>query len=113
MALVFCECIVLSVVFSQWSEYINKVFSGPSYESGLYFLEGIFQTTTARLLLLMVFVSISVFLAIKKAKPYTDKIANSLRRNLTLIALFNLILILVTLAACFLLWALDPIVPYW
>ena len=113
MTWVFLECVILSLIFSQWSEYINKVFAGPSYESGLYFLEGIFQSTTARLIMLMVFVSISVFFSIKKIKPRTDRLPTAFKRHVALFAAFNGILILVTIVICFVLWALDPIVPYW
>lgn len=113
MSLVFAESVIISILFTSWSDYFNKVFIGASYDTGLMFLEGIFRSTTARFVLLMVFVSISIFLTIISAKKLTNKIQKAHVRNLTLLASFNVILIAVTVLISLILTALDSFVPYW
>ncbi len=113
MLIVFVEVTVLATLVSQGSEYINLIFSGPSYESGLYFLEGIFQSTTSRLILLMITVSLSVFITIQTTKKWREKFTRALKRNLVLLAVFHVILVLVIIVLSLVLSLLDPIIPFW
>ncbi len=113
MTMVFVESVIIGILFTSWSDYLNKVFVGSSYDSGLLFLEGIFRSTTARFILLMFFVSISIFLTIISIKRMTRNIQKTYVRNLTLLATFNVILIAVTVLISLILALLDPIVPLW
>lgn len=113
MSIVFVESVVLGILFSSLSDYFNAVFVGSSRDSGLLFLEGIFRSTTARFALLMVFVSISIFLTIISTKKMVNRIQKTHIRNLTLLAVFNVVLISVTIVISLMLTLLDPISPYW
>ena len=113
MSFVFLESVIISVLFTSWSDYFNKVFVGSSVDSGLLFLEGIFRSTTARFALLMVIVSISIFLTIISTKKLAKNIQKTYTRNLTLLATFNAILVAVTVLISLILTLLDPIIPYW
>jgi hypothetical protein len=113
MTVVFVESVIIGILFTSWSDYLNKVFVGSSYDSGLLFLEGIFRSTTARFILLMIFVSVSILLTILGMKRLTKNIQKTYVRNLTLLASFNLILIAVTFLISLILTILDPIVPLW
>ena len=113
MTVVFVESVIIGILFTSWSDYLNKVFVGSSYDSGLMFLEGIFRSTTARFILLMIFVSVSILLTILGMKRLTKNIQKTYVRNLTLLASFNLILIAVTFLISLILTILDPIVPLW
>lgn len=104
---------LVSLVFTQLSDYLNKVFLGKSYESGMLFLEGIFQSATSRFLLLMAYVSISLFLTMKTAKPVSDRMTSALKKNVALLLIFNLIFIAVTILISLLLILLDPVVDLW
>ncbi|HMV27673.1 MAG TPA: hypothetical protein PLG25_02265 [bacterium] len=110
---VFLEVIVLSALIIQWSDYLNKIISGASYESGLFFLEGIFQTTTARLILASMIVSLSVFLTIKSVKKWVDRINRPKLRTTMLVLGFNGVLIVVAIVTSLILAILDPIIPLW
>ncbi len=111
--MVFIEMIFVATLLSQWSDYINKIFSGPSYESGLYFLEGIFQSTTARLILFMLLVSISVFFTIQSTMKWVSSMNHASKRNLLLLGVFHLFLIVIIVVVSIILSLLDPIIPYW
>ncbi|MBL7993867.1 hypothetical protein JNM05_00705 [bacterium] len=113
MSIVFVESVILGILFSSLSDYFNAVFVGSSRDSGLLFLEGIFRSTTARFALLMVFVSISIFLTIISTKKMVNRIQKTHIRNLTLLAVFNVLLISVTIVISLILTLLDPISPYW
>ncbi|MBL7959311.1 hypothetical protein JNL27_03640 [bacterium] len=113
MSIVFVESVILGILFSSLSDYFNAVFVGSSRDSGLLFLEGIFRSTTARFALLMVFVSISIFLTIISTKKMVNRIQKTHIRNLTLLAVFNVVLISVTIVISLMLTLLDPISPYW
>lgn len=113
MYFVFLESVIISILFTSWSDYFNKVFVGSSYDSGLLFLEGIFRSTTARFALLMVIVSLSIFLTIISTKKLVKNIQKTYIRNLTLLATFNAILIAVTVLISLILTLFDPIIPYW
>lgn len=113
MSFVFLESVIISILFTSWSDYFNKVFVGSSVDSGLLFLEGIFRSTTARFALLMVIVSISIFLTIISTKKLAKNIQKTYTRNLTLLATFNAILVAVTVLISLILTLLDPIIPYW
>lgn len=113
MSFVFLESVIISILFTSWSDYFNKVFVGSSVDSGLLFLEGIFRSTTARFALLMVIVSISIFLTIISTKKLAKNIQKTHTRNLTLLATFNAILVAVTVLISLILTLLDPIIPYW
>ncbi|KAB2879660.1 hypothetical protein F9K33_08255 [bacterium] len=113
MSIVFVESVVLGILFSSLSDYFNAVFVGSSRDSGLLFLEGMFRSTTARFALLMVFVSISIFLTIISTKKMVNRIQKTYIRNLTLLAVFNVVLISVTIVISLILTLLDPISPYW
>jgi hypothetical protein len=113
MYFVFLESVIISILFTSWSDYFNKVFVGSSYDSGLLFLEGIFRSTTARFALLMVIVSLSIFLTIISTKKLVKNIQKTYTRNLTLLATFNAVLIAVTVLISLILALFDPIIPYW
>lgn len=103
----------IGILFIDFSENINKIFLGQSYESGMFFLEGVFRTTTARVILLMIFVSVSVFLTIRFSRRITGKTIKPLPINLKLLLAFHVFFIIVAVLVSILLASLDPIVPYW
>ena len=113
MSFVFLESVIISILFTSWSDYFNKIFVGSSVDSGLLFLEGIFRSTTARFALLMVIVSMSIFLTIISTKKLAKNIQKTYTRNLALLATFNAILVAVTVLISLVLTLLDPIIPYW
>ena len=113
VTIVFAESVIIGILFTSWSDYLNKVFVGSSQDSGLLFLEGIFRSTAARFVLLMVFVSISIFLTLISTKKLFNKVQKTHIRILTLIAAFNILLIGVTVIISLILTLLDPIVPLW
>lgn len=113
IVIVAAGTLLISLVFTQLSDYINKLFLGKSYESGMLFLEGIFQSSTSRFLLLMVYVSVSLFITMKMVKPVTGKLATAFKRNLAMLLVFNVIFVAVTILVSLVLILLDPIVDLW
>lgn len=90
-----------------------QIVIGPSYESGFYFLEGIFKSPEARITLLVLCVSLSVVFTLSTSPVIRKRVESYYWFNLLLLGIFNVCLVLVTIAIGLLLAILDPLILLW
>ena len=112
--MVFIEAVLfLSAFFFQISEWITKIINGKSYETGMYFLEGIFKSQESRLILMAIFISISMYITTRLSKKIFKVLKNNLIINLILFIIFNILFLIITITGVIILMKLDPIIPIW
>jgi hypothetical protein len=103
----------LGFAYMELSDLLARVLKGPSYETGLYFLEGIWGTSGGRSLLLAVCVASATALTLKLSRFAAKRSEANLGRNLILFGLFNGILVATTALVAGVLMILDPLVRLW
>jgi hypothetical protein len=103
----------LGLLFATFSTFIIGLIKGKSYESGVYFFEGIFGYPAARIGLLVLSVGAAAGLTLKLAPGVGKYIRGYLGQNFSLLAIFNLIFCGTIVVVATLLALLDPIVPLW
>jgi hypothetical protein len=103
----------VSLLFTQLSDYINRLFTGKSYESELFFLEGIFASAMARFALLLVYLVISIFLTILVSRLLVTRMKNALVRNLLVLLVFFGVFACVSFLLSLILVLLDPVTTLW
>ena len=109
----FVESVLfLGAGFTQLSEWY-KVFVGKAYESGLFFLEGIFGYPAARIFLLVLCIILAVVLTIKTMPRLSAKFQSYYIVNFALLAIFNILLVIIVVLVGLILALTDPIVPLW
>ncbi len=111
--IVFEALLFLSAFFFHISDSMTKLLKGQSYETGMYFLEGIFKPQEMRIFLMAIFISISVYLTVHLAGKVFAVVKNNLAANSILLLLFNILFVIITVAGGLALLVLDPIVPLW
>jgi hypothetical protein len=111
---VFIEAILfLSAFFFKISSWITRILNGKSYETGIYFLEGIFKSQESRLILMAIFISISIYLTTIFSKKIFEVLKNNLLINFVLLIIFNIVFLIITTIGAIILMKLDPIIPIW
>lgn len=90
-----------------------QVFVGKAYESGLFFLEGIFGYPAARIFLLVLCIILAVVLTIKTMPRLSAKFQSYYIVNFALLAIFNILLVIIVVLVGLILALTDPIVPLW
>ncbi len=103
----------VSLLFTQLSDYINRLFTGKSYESELFFLEGIFASAMARFALLLVYLVISIFLTILVSRLLVTRMKNAFVRNLLVLLVFFGVFACVSFLLSLILVLLDPVTTLW
>lgn len=103
----------LGLLFATFSTFIIGLVKGKSYESGVYFFEGIFGYPAARIGLLVLAVGAAAGLTLKLAPSVGTYIQGYLGQNFALLAIFNLIFCALIVIAAIVLAILDPIIPLW
>jgi len=102
----------ISAIYFGILVFMNKVINGKSYESNLPFLEGIFANPVARVMMLMLFVTLSIFLTMRVASQLEPRARNKYRFNLMMLLVFNVLFIAITLASSLLLYLIDFVNPW-
>jgi hypothetical protein len=102
----------ISAIYFGILVFMNKVINGKSYESNLPFLEGVFANPVARVMMLMLFVTLSIFLTMRVASQLEPRARNKYRFNLMMLLVFNVLFIAITLASSLLLYLIDFINPW-
>lgn len=92
--------------------WMDKIISGKSHENNVPFLEGIFGSPGARISLLLIYVTFSVYWVIKREVKIQKKYGRKWVFNLVMLAFFNLTFVAVTLLFSLLLSLLDFINPW-
>ncbi|MBC7921246.1 MAG: hypothetical protein H7Z75_09170 [Ferruginibacter sp.] len=103
---------VISGVYFEILVFMNRVIKGKPRENNLPFLEGIFANPVARVLMLMIFVTLSLYLTTRVARQLEDRARNKYRFNLMMLLVFNGLFILITLVSSLLLYLLDFVNPW-
>lgn len=102
----------ISAIYFGILVFMNKVINGKSYESRLPFLEGVFANPVARVMMLMLFVTLSIFLAMRIAQTLESQARNKYRFNLMLLLVFNVLFIFIALSSSLLLYLIDFVNPW-
>jgi ABC-type multidrug transport system fused ATPase/permease subunit len=102
----------ISAIYFGILVFMNKVINGKSYESNLPFLEGIFANPVARVMMLMLFVTLSIFLTMRVASHLEPRARNKYRFNFMMLLVFNVLFIAITLASSLLLYLIDFVNPW-
>lgn len=114
IAAAFVESVLfVGVAFTELSQWYKNLFLGRAYESGLFFLEGVFGYPAARIFLLVVCIILAVVGSLKSVTTLSKYCRSYYSMNLALLGVFNIFLVATVLVAAALLSALDPIVPLW
>lgn len=92
--------------------WMDKIVNGKSYENDLPFLEGIFESAGARILLLLIYVTFSVYWVIKREAKFHKQFGTRYVFNLVMLGYFNLTFVVVTLIFSLLLSLLDFVNPW-
>ena len=102
----------ISAIYFGILVFMNKVINGRSYENSLPFLEGVFANPVARVMMLMLFVTLSIFLTMRIAQQLENQARNKYRFNLMMLLVFNVLFIFITLASSLLLYLIDFVNPW-
>jgi succinate dehydrogenase hydrophobic anchor subunit len=102
----------ISAIYFGILVFMNKVINGKSYENSLPFLEGVFANPVARVMMLMLFVTLSIFLTMRVAQQLESQARNKYRFNLMMLLVFNVLFIFITLASSLLLYLIDFVNPW-
>lgn len=94
--------------------FMNRIIRGKSYENNLPFLEGIFSNPVSRVMMLMLFVTTSIFLSLQVAKKWESAVSrrNRYKFNLFILLVFNIFFCAITLVSSFFLYLLDFFNPW-
>lgn len=103
---------VISGIYFGILVFMNRIIKGRSYENSLPFLEGIFANPVARVMMLMVFVTLSIFLTLRIAQQLESHARNKYRFNLMMWLVFNVLFITITLVSSLLLYLIDFVNPW-
>jgi hypothetical protein len=103
---------VISGIYFGILVFMNRIIKGRSRENNLPFLEGIFSDPVARVLMLMIFVTLSFFLTMRVAHHLENRARNKYRFNMMMLLVFNVLFIVITLVSSLLLYLLDFVNPW-
>ena len=103
---------VISGIYFEILVFMNRIIKGKPRENNLPFLEGIFSNSVARVLMLMIFVTLSLYLTTRVARQLEERARNKYRFNLMMLLVFNALFILITLVSSLLLYLLDFVNPW-
>lgn len=96
------------------SPFVQKLILGLSYETNVFFLEGIFQYPIIRVILIVAFFISSFLLTIKTIRKLPPSLNSKyVVQNLILWIIFNLYFIIITFGMSFILAVLDPVIFLW
>lgn len=114
IATAFIESVLfLGAAFTQLSEWYRSLFIGKAYESGLFFLEGIFGYPAARIFLLVVSIILAVVVSLKAVPWLSKSLRSYYKLNFALLSIFNSSLIIIVFLFGIILAITDPISPLW
>lgn len=102
----------ISAIYFGILVFMNKVINGKSYENNLPFLEGVFANPVARVMMLMLFVTLSIFLTMRIAQKLESRARDKYRFNFMLLLVFNILFIVITLSSSLLLYLIDFVNPW-
>jgi hypothetical protein len=102
----------ISAIYFGILVFMNKVINGKSYENRLPFLEGVFANPLARVMMLMLFVTLSIFLTMRIAQTLESQARNKYRFNLMMLLVFNVLFIFIALSSSLLLYLIDFVNPW-
>ncbi len=103
---------VISGIYFGILVFMNRIIKGRSHENNLPFLEGVFENPVARVMMLVIFVTLSVFLTLRLAHQLEDRAHNKHRFNMMMLLVFNVLFIAITLVSSLLLYLLDFVNPW-
>ncbi|MES2733025.1 MAG: hypothetical protein V4714_14850 [Bacteroidota bacterium] len=103
---------IISGIYFGILVFMNRLIRGKSYENNLPFLEGIFSNPVARVMMLMIFVTLSVFFTLMIARRLEDEARNKYRFNLMMLLVFNALFLTISLISSLLLYLIDFVNPW-
>jgi len=105
------ECVFL-ILFYFTLPPVRALISGLSWQNRVFFFEGIFASSTARILLVLMFLIGSLLLTIRASRLMKKKVEKNLPFNMMTFVLFNILFVIITVTASSLLSWIDPYVPF-
>ena len=102
----------ISAIYFGILVFMNKVINGKSYENNLPFLEGVFANPVARVMMLMLLVTLSIFLTMRIAQKLESRARNKYRFNLMMLLVFNVLFIVITMSSSLVMYLIDFVNPW-
>jgi hypothetical protein len=114
IAAAFVEAVLfIGAAFTELSQWYKNLFLGKSFESGFFFLEGVFGYPAARIFLLVVCIILAVVGSLKSVPTLSRHFRSYYSLNLALLGAFNIFLVIIIFVVSAVLAILDPIISIW